>query len=78
VTDTQRVAERLIVHRGSVSEGTITVGDGVTATVDFEQRANTAATTLRHLLHAASGGLGTRPPGRLLVGPDHLRFDFTH
>ncbi|MEO6198261.1 MAG: alanine--tRNA ligase [Dehalococcoidia bacterium] len=81
VTDTQRVAERLIVHRGTVSQGAITVGDDITAAVDPEHRANTRRNhTATHLLHAALRqvlGAHVRQAGSL-VGPDHLRFDFTH
>src|SRR4029450_10668957 len=54
VDDTQRVAERLIVHRGQVGEGRIVVGDEVTARVDPQHRADTMRNhPATNLLHGA-------------------------
>jgi alanyl-tRNA synthetase len=81
VQDTQRVAERLIIHRGRVLEGEIAVGDKVDARVNPQHRADTMRNhTATHLLHAALRkvlGTHVRQAGSL-VAPDHLRFDFTH
>jgi len=81
VNDTQRVAERLILHRGTVVEGQIAVGDEIAASVDRQHRADTMRNhTATHLLHAVLRkvlGIHVRQAGSL-VGPDRLRFDFRH
>ena len=81
VEDTQSPLAGLTVHRGSVAQGTISVGDTVVATVDPRRRMDAARNhTATHLLHAALRqvlGTHVRQQGSL-VAPDRLRFDFTH
>ncbi|MSQ42540.1 MAG: alanine--tRNA ligase, partial [Dehalococcoidia bacterium] len=80
VEDTQRYGET-IVHFGRALDGTLVAGDEATACVDGARRLDTARNhTGTHLLHAALRSvLGThvRQAGSY-VGPDRLRFDYTH
>jgi len=88
VQDTQRTESLsaagrsgLILHRGRVVEGRISVNDDVVAQVDAEKCRDTARNhTGTHLLHAALRrvlGPHARQAGSL-VSPERLRFDFTH
>ncbi len=71
----------LIIHRGKVLSGTVEKGSRVTLSVDRESRRATQLNhTATHLLHAALReilGDHVRQAGSH-VGPDRLRFDFTH
>ncbi len=81
VRDTQMVLPDLIVHFGTVAQGTLSLGDSVDAYVDPVRREDTARNhTATHLIHAALRqvlGPHVRQAGSL-VAPDRLRFDFTH
>jgi alanyl-tRNA synthetase len=81
ITDTQAPIAGLIVHTGEVLRGSISVGDPVTALVNPERRGSIARNhTGTHLAHAALRrvlGAHVRQAGSM-VGPDRLRFDFSH
>ena len=80
VEDTRKSGEA-VLHVGRLESGSISVGDQLSAQVDAHAR---AATTLNHsathLLHAALRKvLGNHVTQKgSLVGPDKLRFDFSH
>ncbi|MFY9973291.1 MAG: alanine--tRNA ligase [Chromatiaceae bacterium] len=81
VSDTQKKGAGVICHLGRVVEGRLTVGDTVEATVDAARRRATALNhSATHLLHAAlrhTLGGHVQQKGSL-VGPERLRFDFSH
>ena len=81
ITDTQTVMPEVIMHFGTVVEGSVALGDTVEAYVDPIRREDTGRNhSATHLLHAALRqvlGAHVRQAGSL-VAPDRLRFDFSH
>ena len=81
ITNTLRTLSDVIIHRGKVVEGSISVGDEVEARVDVARRLDIARNhTATHLLQAAlRQTLGSRVYQKgSLVEPERLRFDFSH
>ena len=81
VEDTQSPVAGLIVHKGVVHQGDISVGEAVTAQVDPTRRLDASRNhSGTHLLHAslrAVLGPHVRQAGSM-VAPERLRFDFSH
>ena len=81
VIDTKAPEKGLVAHVVTVTSGTVTVGESVAAQVDKLRRARISRNhTCTHLLHAALRSvLGSHiNQAGSYVGPDRLRFDFTH
>ncbi len=81
VEDTQSPVAGLIVHRGVVQHGELSLGEEVTAQVDPSRRLDASRNhSGTHLLHAslrAVLGPHVRQAGSM-VSPERLRFDFSH
>lgn len=81
VTDTVTPESGLYVHKARIEGGSISVGDDVVAMVDDNRRSAIERNhTATHILHAALRqvlGDHVKQAGSY-VGPDRLRFDFTH
>ncbi len=81
ITRTMKDPTGLIIHEGKVLSGSIAKDQEVTLEVDGESRRAIARNhTATHLLHSALRevvGDHVKQAGSL-VGPDRLRFDFTH
>jgi alanyl-tRNA synthetase len=81
VTNTLRTPSDVIIHRGKVVEGSISLGDKVKAKVDSTRRLDIARNhTATHLLQASlRQTLGSRVYQKgSLVEPERFRFDFSH
>lgn len=80
VTDTQKPIDGLFVHRGRVTQGTLTVGETATFEVNRKLRSATRRNhSATHLLHYALRtvvGPQAMQKGSL-VGPERLRFDYS-
>ncbi len=81
VIDAVKPIADLTVHRATVTTAGLKVGDKVLARVDHERRQATRRNhSATHLLHYALRTVlgGHAQQKGSLVGPDRLRFDFTH
>lgn len=81
VTAARVPAPGVIVHHGTLEEGSLAVGDEVHAAIDVSQRERIRRNhTATHILHwALRLVLGEHiRQGGSLVAPNRLRFDFTH
>jgi alanyl-tRNA synthetase len=81
IQDTQKLDGGSILHVGRIKKGMIKTGDRLLLSVNVDQRKRTAIHhSATHLLHYALRevlGLHAKQAGSY-VGPDKLRFDFTH
>jgi alanyl-tRNA synthetase len=81
VEDTQRIQPEVSGHHGTLTQGALSVGDTLSARVDFEKRAQTVRNhSATHLMHKALRQiLGSHVAQKgSLVDAEKTRFDFSH
>jgi len=81
VTSTTRTSSGVMIHRGKVASGSISLGDKVEARVDLVRRLDIARNhTATHLLQAALRQIVSKDIEQRgsLVEPERFRFDFSH
>ncbi len=81
VEDTLKIKADVFGHHGTLSEGSLRVGDTVTAQVNSEERAQTVRNhSATHLMHKALREVlgGHVQQKGSLVNAERTRFDFTH
>jgi len=81
VSETIKIGQGLMVHKGRLGQGSLSTGDTIEAHVDIQKRIATACNhSATHLLHKALRevlGDHVKQAGSL-VSPSRLRFDFSH
>jgi len=81
ITDTKKANNDVVLHFARIKDGRLATGDRLRLAINKERRRNvTAHHSTTHLLHSALReilGLHVKQAGSY-VGPDKLRFDFTH
>ena len=81
VTDTLKIQSEVFGHHGTLSQGTLSIGDAILAQVDAVHRARTIRNhSATHLMHKALREvLGSHVAQKgSLVDADKTRFDFSH